>query len=272
MRTLKKPTYSMAEIIEECTSNMREGSEKYLQAVPIITDYSDTFDNEMDNSNAWSLTSHDKVTSALNKDDMIDLYKYKFAKADQPGRKYYDQIKLSPVNGICPLCGMGDASTLDHYMAKSLFPTLAVTPINLIPACRDCNTIRGTQFFSSESDMTLHPYYDDLQETEWLAARIISLNPICIEYYVCDDFQDQPMRNRLEKHLEIFELDHRFAKKAAEEISIIKHYLSDLLDVGGIEALRDYFKLQYRILSKYEKNSWKSALYKALIEVDQHML
>lgn len=80
------------------------------------------------------------------------------------------------------------------------------------------------------------------------------------------------MRNRLEKHLDIFELDHRFAKKAAEEISIIKHYLSDLLDGGGIEALRDYFKLQYRILSKYEKNSWKSALYKALIEVDQHML
>ena len=167
MRKLPKPSFDINDIITDCVSNMREGKDKYLTAIPVIDTYSTQYDESMFQGAAHELAIHDMVTDDLSKDDMVSLYTNKFAKKDQPGRKYYDKIKLAPPNSICPLCGIGQVTTLDHYMAKTLYPSLAVTPHNLIPACRDCNDPRGAVHFESAGDMTLHPYYDEVQNLEF---------------------------------------------------------------------------------------------------------
>lgn len=267
MRFLVQPELNIRDIIDACTSNLRNGKEKYTSALPQIKQYSELFDEKMHSNNAWTLSPHKKVTDDLTKDDMVALYENKFAKQGQPGRKYYDIIKIAPKNNICPICGIGDVSTLDHYMAKSEYPTLAVTPTNLIPACRDCNTIRGTKIFDEVADMTLHPYYDDLRNIEWLAARVISRNPICVEYYVSNTYTNQPMRSRLEKHLEVFDLRRRYSLKAAEELSSIRNIIKMLLANGGPTTLIGYFELQYQSHYSNEINSWKTAFYRALREI-----
>ena len=55
------------------------------------------------------------------------------------GRKYYDKIKAIPKYSKCPFCGVGIVSTLDHYLPKTKYPTYALTPVNLIACCADCN-------------------------------------------------------------------------------------------------------------------------------------
>lgn len=269
MRKLPKPSFDINDIITDCVSNMREGKDKYLTAIPVIDTYSTQYDESMFQGAAHELAIHDMVTDDLSKDDMVSLYTNKFAKKDQPGRKYYDKIKLAPPNSICPLCGIGQVTTLDHYMAKTLYPSLAVTPHNLIPACRDCNDPRGAVHFESAGDMTLHPYYDEVQNLEWLSAVIVSTFPICVKYAVSDTLPDSELRVRLSTHLEVFDLSNRYSKKAAEEISAHKLTYQAMLDNGGIEGLREYLQLLYTSAYSVEKNSWRTALYKALMNVEE---
>ncbi|WP_304509165.1 HNH endonuclease [Anaerotignum sp.] len=269
MRKIDKPTMSIGEIINCCVSNMRDGSDlKYLNAIAKITAYSEDFNRKMESTTAHLLQNHTKVTEDLNKEDMIKLYTDKFAKLGQPGRKYYDRLKLSAQNGICPICGVGQVSTLDHYLAKTLYPFLAVTPQNLVPACRDCNENKRSMDFKHASDMTLHPYYDDCQANEWLSAKIISVQPIYIEFGVCSDLSDKQLSYRLSSHLNAFELGKLYSKKAVEELAANHSMFQNILDKGGKEHLRTYIEQIYLSNYEYEKNSWRTALYKALMDVD----
>ena len=88
--------------------------------------------------------------------EMKKVYDEKFAKAETVGRTYYDAIMAQVERGICPICGVRLASTLDHYLPKAKVPTLSVTPSNLIPACRDDVTIAQLQL--SRFHTAHHPY------------------------------------------------------------------------------------------------------------------
>ncbi|WP_053161421.1 HNH endonuclease [Streptomyces caatingaensis] len=65
-------------------------------------------------------------------------------------------------NELCPLCGISKVTTIDHQLLKGRYPLLAVVPVNLVPACRDCNTGKGEEAPATAEDQPLHPYYDDL--------------------------------------------------------------------------------------------------------------
>ncbi|HHZ7933484.1 TPA: HNH endonuclease [Klebsiella pneumoniae] len=44
----------------------------------------------------------------------------------------------------CPYCGIGTATTLDHYYCKSSLPQFSILKENLIPCCGECNKTKGT--------------------------------------------------------------------------------------------------------------------------------
>ncbi|TGC06732.1 hypothetical protein CRG93_19505 [Escherichia sp. E2593] len=44
----------------------------------------------------------------------------------------------------CPYCGVGTATTLDHYYCKSSLPQFSILKENLIPCCGECNKTKGT--------------------------------------------------------------------------------------------------------------------------------
>ncbi len=72
----------------------------------------------------------------------------------------------------CPMCGVGNAKTLDHYMEKSRYVALSMMRQNLVPMCRDCNTNRENNDLK-HSDF-LHAYYDLLPvDQQWLKVNII---------------------------------------------------------------------------------------------------
>lgn len=269
MRKLPKPSYNISDVITDCVSNMRGGQDKYLAAIPTIEAYSAQYNEAMLECSAHEFPAREMITDDLSKDDMVSLYTNKFSKKDQPGRKYYDRIKLAPTNGICPLCGIGQVATLDHYMAKTLYPALAVTPSNLIPACRDCNDPRGAVRFKSANDLTIHPYYDEVQNIEWLSAVVVSTFPICVQYTISDTLTDPILRDRLSAHLKVFDLSSRYSKKAAEEISAQKFAFQTILDSDGLEGLRGHMRILYTSAYHAEINSWRTALYKALLNVEQ---
>src|SRR4051812_2298799 len=85
----------------------------------------------------YTLAVHDKV-GKVPSEEMIKVYTGRMAKKGASGRHYYDTLRASAPNGRCPLCGQPKVSTLDHHLPKAEFPSLVVTPHNLIPCCADC--------------------------------------------------------------------------------------------------------------------------------------
>ncbi len=58
---------------------------------------------------------------------MVWLYDKKFVR--DGGRIFYNKIMKIPPFSRCPFCGVRRVSTLDHYLAKTEYPTFAITPI-----------------------------------------------------------------------------------------------------------------------------------------------
>jgi hypothetical protein len=80
-----------------------------------------------------------EIDNCVTTEEMSRLYKGHFSRMKSPSRHMYDAIMTSSWKGFCPLCSHRQVTTLDHYLPKSLYPIFAVTPLNLIPSCSDCN-------------------------------------------------------------------------------------------------------------------------------------
>lgn len=195
--------------------------------------------------------------------EMKKVYDEKFARADTVGRIYYDAIMAQVERGICPICGVRMASTLDHYLPKAKVPTLSVTPSNLIPACRDCNMDKKMDMILAPGATPVHLYYDRLPEEPWLHVRIG--DNLEITYFVsCPDSWDKSLRGRVEGHLNVYHLHELYSAHAATEMEDKKRMWKKLIDLGMEQDVLDDICEMRSSAEANDLNSWKSALYRGL--------
>lgn len=60
----------------------------------------------------------------------------------------------------CPICELRDATELDHYVPRQLFPEFSVHSYNLIPTCHECNNNKSTAWCDSGKRVFFNAYYD----------------------------------------------------------------------------------------------------------------
>jgi hypothetical protein len=67
----------------------------------------------------------------------------------------------------CPMCGTALPKTYDHYLPAVLFPEYAVHPLNLVPCCSSCNSIKGDDWLCAAGERQyLHAYFDELPDVQ----------------------------------------------------------------------------------------------------------
>ena len=204
-----------------------------------------------------------RLPGDVSTDEMKKVYDEKFARADTVGRTYYDAIMAQVERGICPICGVRLASTLDHYLPKSKVPTLSVTPSNLIPACRDCNMDKKADMILAPDATPVHLYYDRLPEGLWLYVRIG--NNLEITYYVsCPESWDKTLKGRVEGHLDTYHLHGLYSAHAATELEDKKRMWKKLISLGMEQDVLDDICEMRSSAEANDMNSWKSALYRGL--------
>lgn len=167
-----------------------------------------------------TIPTADNVGGVVSKAEMLDIYESKFVKGT--GRPYYDKYMSLPTNGKCPFCGIGTVSTLDHYLPKSKYPALAITPKNMIPACRDCNLGKKRTFSPQNSEEEpLHPYFDDVEQDIWLSVRFeVAGKELVPTYFVRKPVAwNDLLFRRVENHMVLYNLYTSYAVHAAEEIT-----------------------------------------------------
>lgn len=205
------------------------------------------------------------VLGELTKDELTALYTNYMARRDQPGRSYYDQImSLAPL-GKCPLCGFGQVSTLDHFLSKARYPTFSVLPVNLIPACSDCNKGKGSGVIDAQNQIP-HPYFEEprIETDTWLYATVIETSPATASFSVIPpDYWPQDLARRVVNYTHDINLTARFAIEAASELTSLSDILSQL---GTSQQIHEYLVLITQVERSNRRNSWKAALYEALSE------
>ncbi|MDF1635583.1 hypothetical protein [Mycoplana sp. MJR14] len=236
---------------------------RLLAARPHIGAAEATFDAE-----ASAGTDHLIATAthvgAVSSAEMETLYTRHMARGNSRGRHIYDELMMAAVNDMCPFCGHRSVSTLDHTLPKAQHPALAVTPINLVPCCKDCNHGKGTAFSAEAAEQWLNAYYDDISADRWLYAEIVEgAPPVAIFFVHAPDNWDAVTAARVQNQFEKLNLAKLYASQAARQFQNARRALREIHHSAGPEGVREDLNRRYLSFTEVMVNSWEAALYQA---------
>ncbi|MEU8332230.1 HNH endonuclease signature motif containing protein [Micromonospora arborensis] len=282
MWPVRKPTISARDSYVTCISRSRQPDRAWLEGfAERVTEAATQFEaavqanslhvlDDKDFKPPYPPASHtgpcDKACQGFCKrdcDKLVKVYTDRMAKTGAPGREIYETLRMAAHR--CPLCGHRDVTTLDHHLPKSRYPFLAVTPANLIPACIECNTTKTDTTPAIDVAHTLHPYFDNIDEDEWLQAEVLEGSPAALRFLVSPPEKwSQLMATRARCHFTEFDLDRLYAVQAADELAAIAGALQVQFDAAGQAGVESYLLDQADSRSATRRNHWTTAMYRAL--------
>jgi hypothetical protein len=274
MRSLNRFPHSALDVHDACVSGASDAT--YLTRLasmrhtvaPAATDYS----TKAANGNLYLIAPRkiplgSAAVGTATRKDLKDLYERFMVGVGKPGRAHYEALLLSAPFERCPYCGFGRATTLDHYLPKSRYPQFSVTPDNLIPACKDCQSKKGRHVASTGAAQTLHPYFDDPKffGTRWLTGIVQRTTPVSVSFHATPPLSwAATERMRAISHFKAHNLDERFGVEAATELAVLQDVLGDYRTTGDFASLTAFLRRWAQGYAKQAINCWQSALYDAL--------
>lgn len=264
------PSDDAMQVYRTCISlKIRADVKAQLESVALeIKNAATVFDAAATVAALHTLPTQENV-GGVPKADIEKVYTQRMVPEDSPGRQIYERLLHSSPHDKCPLCGLGFVTTLDHHLPKAHYPALAVTPVNLIPACSYCNKEKLQDIPTCAEEQTLHPYYDNFEDELWLCAEVVQTNPAALHYYAAPpNTWDDIKAARVRHHLAVFKLAALFGSNAGSELVNIRHGLIAIFERGGAAAVRIFLQGQAGTYAAAHLNSWQTAMYQALMDSD----
>ncbi|EPL0752222.1 HNH endonuclease [Pseudomonas aeruginosa] len=271
MKRLVPPPFDAAGVVQTCASGITiaERSQALLEALPVIQSSEAEYRELGPVGQLYRIAESDVVTPAIDANLMGVIYKSHFVRKGSPSRPLYEQIKMAPEFGICPLCGQRVVATVDHYLPQSRYPRLNLTPVNLVPACADCNKQKLAGVPTRAEDQTLHPYFDDLGNERWLIVEVMPTSPPTITFAIRPSSNwTEVLSTRVRHHFHVMGLGELYVAQAASEMADISYALEDIGTNVGPDGVRQHLDGQFRSRHARDANSWKTALYEGLRDSD----
>ena len=269
MKTLPEPDFNVQEVLESCTAGLRDRglARRLVGLLPTLEAAEQDYVDLGPGARLFEIAASYDVASSVSSAEMSTLYKGTLSRQGSRARRFYDRLKTAAPNDICPLCGQRVVKTLDHYLPKASYPTYALTPLNLVPACSDCNKSKLDRQAVDAGDQTLHPYFDDVDGFSWLVAEIRESSPPAAVFSVRPpDTLDATTAARLRVHFTTLGLGELYAAQAGSEMVSIRFALTEAAAARGVEGVHALLAHQARTRTLAARNSWIAALYTALAE------
>lgn len=269
MWTIPKPEISAGDTFDICIEGVRDVDKKArLEGIREQIDQAEAqFDALATANELHSVIEQNSVNGTAGVvagKEMELLYDSHMARQKSRGRDTYDKIMIAAAHGQCPFCGHLPVSTLDHSLPKSRHPALAVTPINLIPCCKDCNHNKGTAGPVSADTQFLHAYYDDLTDDRWLYAQIVQGSPPGATFRIAPPPEwDATTSARAHRHFNELKLAKLYASQAGRALQNIRKALKATYDASGQAAVSKDLMDRSESCAEVSLNSWEAALYEA---------
>lgn len=239
-------------------------------SLPSLTELGKQYKNSGESGALYSLSSYQDgdplIPSDCSEAELKKLYEYYLVKK-KPGRSIYDRL-LVAAEERCPYCGgIGVPANLDHYLPKTSFAQYSVLPINLIPACRDCNMgFKGTGAPSRDIEQVLHPFLDapHFFEEQWLHANYFlehNGEPSYVEFHVRPpDHWSSVDKDRVENHFNEFGLAHRYSTRAAQPLCELEEEKAKF--ISNNLTLQDFYNITLKTIIDEAPfvNYWKRVM------------
>lgn len=268
MYRLARPTTTGLESYQITVSSISSPTLKkeYEAATPYIGNRCAEYDKIAESKRFEEAIDEEFAVDSSQGVNMTTLYQQQFTRNQQP-RNIRENLILSAHHGLCPYCGHGTVTQLDHYLPKESFAATAVHPSNLVPVCADCNHAKRAYVPSSNSPALLHPYFDVTFDTRWLTARIerseISLPTIYFD--ICLEEENPALEARIRAHFKQLNLWKRSASWSGQLLSNYANFLMG--DFGrkltSDEVISDLLAMATRT-SGTLVNSWERATHIAM--------
>jgi hypothetical protein len=271
MLSLARPGHTARATFTVCISRV---SDPVLKArldgvTQAVVDGSRAFNVAATRHALHTIASENLVGGDITVEEMGKVYTQRMAKTGAPGRDIYDEIIGSSRHNLCPLCAQRQVATLDHHLPKALYPALAVAPLNLVPSCTDCNKAKLSTRPRNESDVPLHPYYDDIDAEPWLSGRVIETRPSSVQFRVdAPDSWDDVLTARVKNHFRILRLASLYASESANELVNIRHQFTKMLATNGAGRVQEELEIRAASCAAGQRNGWRAATYRAWAESD----
>lgn len=269
MRSLNRPPFSALGVLNLCIDSIRdeESTDRLALLREEIVAAEAAYIEHGAQQELFKVPQSVGIGS-VGVDEMKRVYKNTFAKSVRT-RNIYDQIKKQPLNDICPICGQRTVGSLDHYLAQSLHSALVVAPINLVPACSDCNKAKLDSQPRTAEEQTLHPYFDNVDDGTWLYAAVDETTPASLRFFPAPPAEWQvKKRQRTLFHFRTFGLGALYASHSGAELANIRYGLQRIAERGTPEDIRVELVNRADSARAAHINSWQTAMYQALSESD----
>lgn len=276
MYSLTRPAITATEAYTLAVSaiKMQRSRQPYLDATASVVAKCVQFDSLAERGAFHLSIARDFDVDGLESEDMVALYDNQFTNRVKTAT-LRNSIKNAAPNARCPYCGQGYVSELDHYLPKTAFAATSVHPANLDPCCRDCNFAKRAYVPGNDAPALLHPCFDDdVVQIPWLSATLergaASIPKVTFRVQLREP--NGPLLARLERHMEVFRLQDRFAAWSAQALSDFAIFLST---ESGRSLTREqaerYLHQNAVILSGGRTNSWEHAAYSAMADSDWYL-
>ncbi|WP_141323939.1 HNH endonuclease [Myxococcus sp. AB025B] len=168
---------------------------------------------------------------------------------------------------FCPYCGINSPNTFEHYLPQVDHPEFSVCQYNLVPACGECNSQKGTTWKNATGREIIHYYFDDLPyQSKWLFAKVdLQQNEPTVEFTLKLPLVLNPdVFNLIRSHYAKLNLLERYKARSVEAFSdalggnrgtLSESDLSELYRARATDYARDF-----------GRNYWKAAIYLAMAE------
>lgn len=267
MKKLDKPIFTGQYVFEECINKIRDADlKKRLSACkPLIQDAEKELNSKISKGKVHTIVVEKIVNKNVDSKELEKVYTSRMAKKDAPGRSIYDKLLSAPLLGVCPLCNHRHVETLDHYLPKSSYPRLSVTPINLVPACYPCNKGKLASIPKKPHEETLHPYYDDIDSYQWIFAKVNKSTPASLTFYADPPASwTQLLKKRAIYHFESFYLHKLYSIQSAVLVRNLAYRLKNIYKISGSVGVKKYLSEEAKSRIKVDKNSWQAVFYLTL--------
>lgn len=276
MRKLTKPPETAQDVFVLCVNGIEDTNLKtrLLSCKKLVEDAAVDYDTKKVKQELHLIAQNKSTKASKNTrlingqvtiNEMKAVYTDNFVPKTSPGRPLYDKLMMAPPLGICPYCLQRIVTTLDHFLPKAYYPLLSVAPVNLVPSCTDCNKDKLSAYPRTSGEECIHPYYDDIENEQWLKAEVIQSKPATISFFVDPPKSWPPLLiDRVRFHFKTYQLGKLYATQAAVLLINLQALLVSIHKKRGAIGVKSHLKREAKSRKAANKNSWQTATYTAM--------
>lgn len=213
MRKLKAIDASCEEFAKEIISDTAERLQPVYTAIQgKLKNLHDDYDDKFQHDNL-----QDVKKSGLNSGELKQYGKLYKADSEAIQKLKFQVLKneIGIYDDICPICGIGPANTIDHFVPEGDYPEYCIHPRNLIPLCNDCNGPKRALLKTDTNERALwNNYLDESPNRQFLFCNVAMIEDMPRASFYIDN------RNGVDKQV------YSRIERTFERMHILEHYNS----------------------------------------------